>query len=238
VSTSFTDAFVSSVAPHTAWGVEQLEAFNAFMPSGPWTANLDERIYRQGGQDLYISVLGSYDLSHHSWLWGWANPGWQGTPVVGAAEAVRRFGHDHGVREFTDELVDLSAFDDPRMAAETLAFGAMGVLGAAGYLGVQANPDGRLYLLPDDPRTPRAVPNLPALPRTLITGAGVVGGPARDVVAGYFTRHGATQHPGPDHITAHLPGTSTVNVTFDHSGRIASVELDGIGPSSSPTANP
>jgi uncharacterized protein DUF6882 len=229
VSTSFSDAFVSSVAPHAAWVVEQLEAFNAFMPTGPWTADLDERVYRQGGQDLYISVLGSYDLSDHSWLWGWANPGWQGTPAVTTAEAVRTFGYAHGVREFTDDLVDLSAFDDPRMAAETLAFGAMGVLGTAGYLGVQANPDGRLYLIPDDPRTPRAAPNVAALPRTLITGVGVVGGHARQVVAGYFDHHGATQHPSPTHITAHLPGASTVDVTFDASDRITSVEIKAIG---------
>ncbi|MYW00360.1 hypothetical protein GT354_19150 [Streptomyces sp. SID3343] len=71
---------------------------------------------------------------------------------------MRRFGHDHGIREFTDEIVGLPAFDNPRMAAETLAFGAMGILGAPGYLGIQANPDGRLHLVPDDPRTPARHP--------------------------------------------------------------------------------
>lgn len=229
VTTAFSDAFLRMTERHAAWGAQQLEVFNEFMPTGPWTADLDRRVYRQAERDLGISVLGSFDTSEGSWLWGWANPGFGGTPVVGAADEVRRIGEAHGIGEFTTDLIDLSAFDDPRVAAETLAFGAMGALGAAGYIGVQASAEGRLYMVPDDPRAPRATPDAVALPRVLLTGTGLLGGSsARAVVAGYFDHHGVTSRQEADRISADLPGGSTADVLFDAAGRVASVEMRNV----------
>ncbi|MFE7777214.1 DUF6882 domain-containing protein [Streptomyces sp. NPDC057445] len=221
---SLSEAFVRATQPHAAWGWEQLEAFTAFMPTGPWTAQLDRCAYQQGGVELRISVLGTFDASDNSWLWGWANPGFSELPAVGAAEAVRRFGQTHGIREFTDEPVSLSGFADPRMAVEQLAFGAMGVLGAAGYWAVEAAPGTGLYLVPDDPQVPRVGPDPVTLPRVLLTGAGLTGGPARPVVAGYFAHHGLPQREAGDTITAEFPGGTVVDVAFDDAGRIASVK--------------
>ncbi|MFC8078942.1 DUF6882 domain-containing protein [Streptomyces sp. NPDC057307] len=229
VTTTFSDPFLRMTERHAAWGAQQLEVFNEFMPTGPWTANLDQHLYRQADRDLRISVLGSFDTTEGSWLWGWANPGFGGTPVVGAADEIRRLGEAHGIPEFRDDLVDLSAFDDPRFAVETLAFGAMGALGAAGYLGVQASAEGRLYMVPDDPQVPRAVPDGITLPRVLLTGAGLLAGSsARAVVTGYFGHHGLTQRQEADRIGADLPGGSAVDVLFDGAGRIASVEMKNV----------
>lgn len=228
-TTAFSDAFLRMTERHAAWGAQQLETFNEFMPAGPWTADLDQRLYRQVDRDLRISVLGSFDTSEGSWLWGWTNPGFGGTPVVGAANEIRRLGEAHGIPEFSDDLVDLSAFDDPRFAVETLVFGAMGALGATGYLGVQASPEGRLYMVPDDPGVPRAVPDALTLPRVLLTGAGLLGGSsARAVVAGYFGHHGSTQRQEADRISADLPGGATADVLFDGAGRVASVEMKNV----------
>ncbi|WP_405621119.1 DUF6882 domain-containing protein [Streptomyces sp. NBC_01508] len=230
-TTTFSDAFLRTTERHAAWGAQQLEAFTEFMPTGPWTADLDQRLYRQAGRDLRVSVLGSFDTTEGSWLWGWANPGFGGTPVVGAADEIRRLGEAHGVPEFRDDLVDLSGFDDPRFAVETLAFGAMGALGAAGYLGVQASPEGRLYMVPDDPQVPRAVPDALTLPRVLLTGTGLLGGSsARAVVAGYFGHHGLTHRKEADRISADLSGGATVDVLFDSADRVASVEMKNVSP--------
>ncbi|MFF8828042.1 DUF6882 domain-containing protein [Streptomyces sp. NPDC015131] len=224
--TAFSDAFVRATEPHAAWAWEQLETFTAFLPSGPWTADLGECLYRQGGRDLRISILGTFDESDGSWLWGWANPGFGDAPVVGASAAVRACGVRDGVPEFTGEGVDLSGFADPRMAVEHLAFGAMGVIGAAGYLGVEAAPGTRLYLVPDDPAVPRTAPDALTLPRVLLTGAGAVPGAAhRAVVDGYFTHHGIARRPSPAGVVADLPGGAPVAVTFDEAGRIASVNV-------------
>ncbi|RST08027.1 hypothetical protein E2C00_24280 [Streptomyces sp. WAC05374] len=227
--TSFSDAFVRATEPHAAWGWEQLEVFTAFMPSGPWTADLGRCLYQQGGRDLRISVLGTFDESDGSWLWGWANPGFGDMPVVGASAEVRRRGERAGVPEFTEAGLDLSAFPDPRMAVERLAFGAMGVLAAAGYLGVEAAPGTRLYLVPDDPSVPRTAPDAVTLPRVLLTGAGAVEGAVpRAVVGGYFAHHGLAQRPSPDAIGADLPNGAPVTVSFDEAGRIASVNVTAL----------
>ncbi|MGW6508107.1 DUF6882 domain-containing protein [Streptomyces niveus] len=224
-----TTTFSRLTERHAAWGAQQLEAFTEFMPAGPWTADLDQHLYRQAGLELRISVLGSFDTTEGSWLWGWANPGFGGTPVVGAADEIRRLGEAHGIAEFRDDLVDLSGFEDPRFAVETLAFGAMGALGAAGYLGVQASPEGRLYMVPDDPQVPRAVPDGITLPRVLLTGAGLLAGSSpHAVVAGYFDHHGLPQRQEADRISADLPGGPTADVLFDGAGRIASVEMRNV----------
>ncbi|MFE3496179.1 DUF6882 domain-containing protein [Streptomyces sp. NPDC059175] len=173
----FSEPFQHLTARHAAWGAEQLETFNEFLLSGDWTADLARCTYRQAGRELRISLLGTFDTNERSWLWSWANPGLQGTPVVAAAEQVRQYGQTHGLAEFADAFLDLSGHDDPRRAAETLAFTAMGVLGAPGYLGVQANPDARAYLVPDDPQVPWAEPNAITLPRVLLTGVQLLGGP-------------------------------------------------------------
>ncbi|MFJ9797095.1 DUF6882 domain-containing protein [Streptomyces sp. NPDC101145] len=229
--TSFSEGFVRATEPHAAWGMEQLEAFTGFLPSAPWTADLDACVYRQGGIELRVGLLGTFDQSDGSWLWGWANPGFAGAPVVAAAEALRRFGEERGVPELAREAVDLSGFDDPAMAVERLAFGAMGLLGAAGYIGVQAGPATRAYLVPDDPRVPVQAPDPVTLPRVLLTAVSALPDAApRAVVAGYFARHGLPAHPAePGALAAGLPNGSSVHVTFDAAGRIAQVNVSAVG---------
>jgi hypothetical protein len=229
---TFSDPFLRLTERHAAWGAEQLEIFNAFMPVGEWSADLGQCLYRQAGRELRISLLGTYDTNEHSWLWAWANPGFRGSPVVRGAEKVRRYGQEHGVTEFTEEGIHLSGFDDPRRATETLAFTAMGVIGAAGYLGVQANPDARAYFVPDDPQVPRAEPDAITLPRVLLTGAQLLGRSARQVVAGYFGHHELPQRVAADRMSAGLPNGGTVDVLFDDADRIASVSVNSGDPAS------
>ncbi|MFJ9591328.1 DUF6882 domain-containing protein [Streptomyces virginiae] len=92
-----------------------------------------------------------------------APPNWRRSPrrgseVVALTGGIERYGRAHAIAEFTEEVVDLSGFEDPRRAAETLAFAGMGVAEAPGYLGLPAGPDSQVYFLPDDPQVPRAGP--------------------------------------------------------------------------------
>ncbi|MFF2570244.1 DUF6882 domain-containing protein [Streptomyces sp. NPDC058084] len=226
---SFSDAFLLEAERHAAWGAAQLEALMAFLPDGDWTADLPACRYRQGGLDLRVAVLGTYDMDERSWMWGWANPGLRGTEVVALTAAVERYGRAHGIAELTDEIVDLSGFDDPRRAAETIAFTGMGVAEAPGYIGVPAGPATQVYFLPDDPQVPRAALDPVSLPRTLLTGAGLIGHSPRQVVDGYLDHHQLPRRTeGGDRIVAELPGGSTVEIAFDRLGRIAGVQLTAL----------
>lgn len=230
MTTTFSDPFLHLTEQHAAWGAEQLETFNEFLPMGDWTADLGQCLYRQAGRELRVSLLGTFDTNEQSWLWSWANPGFQGAPVVAAAEQVRQYGQAQGLSEFTEEFIDLSGHGDPRRAAETLAFAAMGVLGAAGYMGVQANPDARAYFVPDDPQVPLAEPDAVTVPRVLLTGVQLLGGSARRVVEGYFAHHDLPQRRSADRISAGLANGGTVDVLFDEFDRIASVNVNSGGP--------
>ncbi|MFE6049152.1 DUF6882 domain-containing protein [Kitasatospora sp. NPDC056446] len=226
---NFSDAFLDEAERHTAWGTAQLEALDAAFPDGPWDADLDAALYRQGGREIRVGVLATYDPSERTWMWGWANPGLSGAPVVAAAERVREFGLAHGLREFTEEVLDLSGFADPRRAAEVLAFAAMGVTGAAGYLGREAGPSTRVYLLPDDPRVPLAGVDPVALPRILTTAVALIGRSPRLAVGGYFDHFRLARRQEGTGISADLPDGGTVEVDFDGLGRIASVRVHTAG---------
>ncbi|MFJ7591747.1 DUF6882 domain-containing protein [Streptomyces sp. NPDC097617] len=225
VNEQFSDAFLLEAERHAAWGAAQLEVLTDFLPEGPWTADLPSCLYRQGGLELRIAVLGTYDINERSWMWGWANPGLRDTEVVALTGAVERYGRAHGIAEFTEEVVDLSGFADPRRAAETLAFAGMGVAEAPGYLGLPAGPDTQVYFLPDDPQVPRAALDTVALPRELVTGAGLIGRSARRVVTGYLEYHALLWREDGDRILTDLPGGGGAEVAFDAADRIAGVRL-------------
>jgi hypothetical protein len=221
----FSDAFLLEAERHAAWGAAQLDALTAFLPEAPWTADLPTCLYRQGGLEMRVAVLGTYDMDEQSWMWGWANPGLQGTEVVALTTAVQRYGQAHRIPELTAEMIPLAGFGDPRHAAELLAFTGMGVAEAPGYIGVPAGPATQVYFLPDDPQVPRAALDPVTLPRTLLTGAGLIGYAARQVVGGYFDHYGVPQRTEGDRIVAELPGGGPVEVEFDAHGRIAGVSL-------------
>ncbi|MFD3452621.1 DUF6882 domain-containing protein [Streptomyces sp. NPDC058691] len=225
MTTEFSDAFLHEAERHAAWGAEQLEALGAFLPEGPWTADLPSCLYRQGGQELRVAVLGTYDEQERSWMWGWANPGLRGTPVVSLAEEAERFGRAHGIGEFTAGVLDLSGFADPRRAAETLAFAGMGVTRSPGYIGVPAGPGTLVYFLPDDPRVPRAALDPVALARTLLAAVGLIGRSPRRLVTGYFDHHGVPVRESGHQVVAALPGGDAAEVDFDPVGRIVAVRL-------------
>ncbi|MFJ4776660.1 DUF6882 domain-containing protein [Streptomyces sp. NPDC088762] len=225
MTNEFSEPFLLEAERHAAWGAAQLEALTAFLPDGPWTADLPSCLYRQGGLELRVALLGTYDMEEQSWMWGWANPGMRGTEVVALTAAIERYGRACGIPELTAEVVDLSGFEDPRRAAEMLAFTGMGVAEAPGYMGLEAGPGTQVYFLPDDPQVPRAALQPVTLPRTLLTGAGLIGRSAPHVVGGYFDHHGVPHRTEGDRIVADLPAGNAVEVRFDALGRIAGVEV-------------
>ncbi|BAU85097.1 hypothetical protein SLA_4209 [Streptomyces laurentii] len=229
----FSDAFVLEAERHAAWGAAQLEALTAFLPDAPWTADLAQCCYRQGDLDLRVGLLGSYDSEECTWMWGWANPGLEGTEVVALSGAVERYGRAHGIAELTFPVVDLRGFDDPDRMAEMIAFAGMGVAGAPGYIGAPAGPTTRVYFLPDDTQAP-VVPFDPiTLPRLLLTGAGLIGRSPRHVVSGHFDHHGLPYREEADRITADLPNGTEAVIEFDALGRITGIKATAGGGGSS-----
>jgi hypothetical protein len=226
MTSQFSEIFLRTTRHHAGWAAQQLQGFTEFLPGGDWNADLDACWFQQAGRTLRVGMLGTYDVNDHSWLWGWANPGFADKPVSGAAGALREYGQRYGVPEFTAARLDLAGFADPRRSVEMLVFGAMAVLGAPGYVGVRASPDARLYLVPNDPQVPWVPFDAVALPRVLLTAVDLMGGGcAREVASGYFTRHGLAFQQSSDALRATLPNGSVAVVGVDELDRIAAVSV-------------
>lgn len=155
MNSSFSDAFRRALSARSAWVAAQLQVFNEFMPPGEWSVDLERGVHVQSGRAIQIGVLGSYAIDG-TWLWGWAHEWLPNRELAADAWRLRRIGERAGIPELTLDLLDLGGFPDPRLAAETLAYAGMGILGALGYLGVTSSERGRLYLISRDPAVPRA----------------------------------------------------------------------------------
>lgn len=225
MTNGFSDQFLLEADRHSVWGAAQLEALLDFLPEAPWSADLPTCSYQQGAVRLRVGVLGTYDMERGSWLWGWANPGLGGSDVVALSAAVARYGQAHGIPEFTTEELDLSGFDDPRRAAEMLAFAGMGVANTPGYIGQPAGPGTQVYFLPDDPKVPSAELDPVALPRVLMAGVSLIGRSPRQAVTGYFEHHGVPHRVEGDRLIADLPTGNAAVVSFDRMGRIGGIRL-------------
>nr|WSX75472.1 hypothetical protein OH826_17160 [Streptomyces sp. NBC_00899] len=223
MTVAFSDAFLHAAEYHAAWGVQQVEMIDQAFPAGPWTADLEQCRYESGGRSLRVGLLGSYDLAEQTWLWGWANPGLRGSEVAAASARIPEFGRRHGIVELQQEDVALARFDDPRRAAEALAFLGMAVLGAPGYIGQEAGPETRVYFVPQDPQLQPARLDPVAMPRHLLTGAQLFARSPRLVVNGWFALHGVSVQEAADQITAPLPSGGAAVVSFDSVGRISGI---------------
>lgn len=217
----FSEQFERCGARHAAVVAAQLEAYNDFHPSAEWQVDLSEGRFTMGGKTIDVHGLGSFGTDG-SWLWAWANePTFPpGSKVLTSCLRVREIGQRLGIPEFVTPRLELGDFSDPRMAAERIAWAAMGVIGSRGYAGVSAGTGARVYLLAADQAVPLAEFSALSFPRMVISGINVFSTSHSDTVVGYFDRFGIS-HRWLDerHLVAVWPGGTETNVDFDERGR-------------------
>jgi len=212
-----------------AAAIQQQDLFNEAVGSGPLQADLDARtLTGERGVLGGVSLLGSFSELDQTWLWGWANPGFGAdAAAVAPTVAVREFGAQHGISEFTTDSPDLSGFPEPAQAAITLAIAAGAVLGGRGVWSTAINEGrGQVYLHLADAQLPLAGFDAIATPRLLMTAVSVFPSDPRQVVRGYFQHFGLPYDEGPDAIRAEAPSGSIVLATFDELGRLGTVNVE------------
>ncbi|WP_278263930.1 DUF6882 domain-containing protein [Nocardia sp. AG03] len=203
---TFSDALLSLARGHLGGAIEQYSVFQQHVRPGPTRVDHRSGLVWLGEREFTASgELGTY-AEDHTFQWAWAKPAVNGTPGAAASIRLRELGLRHGIPEFATELVDLSRFPDPQLAADHLAIIALGVLGVRGM--TKFNHGGRAYayLLIDDESVPVAEPD-PGLVAGIVRGAAQMlpGGGARSVVAGYARRHHAALRDTADGMEVQLP---------------------------------
>ncbi|MGW4634547.1 DUF6882 domain-containing protein [Nocardia sp. NPDC004415] len=224
---TFSDALLSLARGHLGGAIEQYSVFQQHVRPGP--TRVDHRSGRVwlGDREFTASgELGTY-AEDHTFRWAWAKSAVAGTPGAAASARLRDLGLRHGVPEFASELVDLSRFPDPVLAADHLAIIALGVLGVRGM--TKFNHGGRAYafLLVDDESVPVAEPD-PGLVAGIVRAAAQMlpGGGARTVVAGYARRHHAALRDTADGMEVQLPDGYRLIVRLDGEYLLDAVVVD------------
>ncbi|HEX4786953.1 MAG TPA: hypothetical protein VH372_00720 [Actinospica sp.] len=191
---SFSTALTAAGNRHAAWVYEQIETFLDYMPLDEWSVDHGTRRYRQAGREFYVDALGR--LAHDGrWIWAWAeSSSWSADPALTQrSRLLRDAGGRLGIKELMAPVLDLSETadaDDPEIAAEMLAWTAMGVAGARGYIGHTITDEGRIYYLAFDETIPMARPDIDGVPHFLSHGIAKFEEDATDCVLGYVEHYG------------------------------------------------
>lgn len=230
---AFSGAFNAAGNRHAAWVTEQLETFLAFMPLGGWSVDHATRRYRQSGREFVVDALGT--LSPDGvWTWAWADPAnWgQGAAIVEMSRRLRALGEREGIAEFATPTFGLSGIEDapenPQDAAEMIAWTAMGLLGARGYIGHSANENGgggRIYYVVCDEAVPAAAPRLETVPRFVTEGAATFGEDTADCVLGYVEHYGWDWSRAPGGIVVAAEGIGAFTAEISAEGEVARVSV-------------
>ncbi|HET9172106.1 MAG TPA: hypothetical protein VFN97_21935 [Actinospica sp.] len=218
---TFSPAFTAAGNRHAAWVYEQVETFLDYMPVDEWSVDHESGRYRQAGREFTVDALGRLDQSGR-WVWAWAEPeAWARNPALTErARQLREQGDRLGIKELTEptlNLAEIADADDPEIAAEMLAWTAMGVAGARGYIGHTFSDENRVYYLAFDESIPTAEPDLGAAAHYLTQGADKFEEDPSDCVLGYVEHHGWDWSRSADGIvvSAGRLGTFTANLAPD-----------------------
>lgn len=230
---AFSAAFNTAGNRHAAWVAEQLETFLAFLPLGDWSVDHATRRYRQSGRDLAVDGLGTLSPAG-VWTWAWADSATWGQNAAIAEQSLRlrALGERDGIAELVTPRFGLAGIEDapesPQDAAEMIAWTAMGLLEARGYIGHSATEDGgggRIYYVVCDAGVPAATPRLDAVPGVVMEGAATFGEDAADCVLGYVEHHGWDWSRVPDGIVVAARGIGSFTAEFSGDGELTRVSV-------------
>ena len=227
---AFSAAFNAAGNRHAAWVSEQLDTFLAFLPLGDWSVDHTTRRYLQSGRSLVVDGLGTLSAGG-LWTWAWADPAtWgQNAAITEQSRRLRALGQAERIAELVTPTFGLSGIadapDSPQDAAEMIAWTAMGLLGARGYIGHSARDDGnggRVYYVVCD-TVPAAVPRLETVPRFVMEGAATFGEDAADCVLGYVEHYGWDWSRVPDGIVVAAEGIGSFTAEISATGELTGV---------------
>ena len=223
----FSPAFAAAGNRHAAWVYEQIETFLGFMPVAEWSVDHETGRYRQAGREFRVDALGRLGRDGR-WTWAWAEPAaWSPHPALTErSRRLRERGDRFGIKELTEAVLDLTAVadaEDPETAAEMLAWTAMGVAGARGYIGHTFADDNRLYYLAFDESIPTARPDLDAAAHYLTQGVDKFEEDPSDCVIGYVEHHGWDWSRSAEGLVVSAPGLGSFTVILAGDGTLTGV---------------
>lgn len=230
---AFSNALLSFARGYLGGAIEQYSAFQEQVPNGRMRLDVGTGRAWVGDRELSRSgELGTFaeDLT---FMWAWAKPELAGLPGVEHSARLRDIGVRHGIPEFTEGLLDLGGFPDPKLAADHLSLIALGVLRARGSMKFNHGGRAYTYLVTDDEDSRYAEPDPGRAAEYLRIAALLLPGDGtRDVITGYARLHGLVTRPTSEGIDLVLSGGYRLIARIDERGNI--VDASMVGPDGAP----
>jgi len=216
------DAIAQLLVNHGLPALDKQLHLSDLVGEADWLLDQDAGTLTFGGNTVCAAqVLGSQSDAAETWRWAWAN---SSVPehVARDAAAVRTFGTDHGIEEFTRDELPLGG----SITGEALALIALGLTQADAYYR-GPHEGGAVFVLlrlPDDAPRPvygdvlRAVRTLSIAPMALAIPL------PRQVVANYVRSIGLIVEDRGRELVGRDAGGRSLTVAFDRRGRIKAVK--------------
>jgi hypothetical protein len=227
---AFSPAFTAAGNRHAAWVYEQIETFLDYMPVDDWSVDHATGRYRQAGREFRVDALGR--LSHDGrWYWAWGEAdSWSADnpALTERSRLLRDEGDRLGIKELTSPVLGLAETadaDDPEVAAEMLAWTAMGVAGARGYIGHTFADEGRVYYLAFDEPLPAAEPDIDGAAHFLSHGTAKFDEDATDCVIGYVEHYGWDWSRSAEGIVVSAGELGSFTVELSENGVLTGISL-------------
>ncbi|WP_329251249.1 sel1 repeat family protein [Actinoallomurus sp. NBC_01490] len=223
---AYSPEFEAFASEGSVAAIHRQDVLGEALGDGDVSFDVDERTLTTGGRTYHgVTLLGSFSHLDRSWLWAWANDHYQDDhPAVEPLRAVREYGRDHGIAEFTVGRLDLSGFPNPHQAGTTMAIAAGALLGGNGVHSCGINDgQGSAYFHLDDPELPVAAYDPLKAAGLVMRAVEVFPSDPRRVVRGLVAHYGSRIAEGPDVIQGRFPDGHTLTVGFTSDGLVGGI---------------
>lgn len=214
--------FEEHFAIHAASSHARQMALADYLGDRHWGLDARAGILRFGDDLRFrVQMLGTRADHNDSWMWSWANEE-SGLPsaVTALASALRQFGEEHGIEEFTEPFYVLRE----GLTGHMLAMACSGVAGGKCYYRAPYE-GGALFMLLDD--VPAHVTAPVAAQRAVFVLNDLISHfevDNRMLAINFLRQQAFSVDEAPGQVTAARPDGSALQIHFDSLGRIAWTE--------------
>jgi len=211
--------FETLLAEHVLFGLDAMISLAEFQNEQAYEVDLQAGIIGAGDQTAPICAIGSWAKSPtNSWLWGWANPGWQDLPehVMSASNQLKAYGETHNIPEL---IAAETPMDDDAFGFHVAAI-ACGLTGAQGAMQYEHSGGSAFFIMPTLPFGPSG--DVSRVMRTISQGLQNYDVPHRTAIESYLKQKTFTVSGTDDTLEAELNG-SVIKIGFDELGRAGEI---------------
>ena len=212
--------FKALLAEHILLGLDAMISFAEFLDGCPFQVDLQAGRIIAGERAAPIGAVGTWAKAPtNSWLWAWANPGWQELPdaTLRPAKSLLAYGKANDIPELTSSEISM---DDDAFGFHVAAI-ACGLTGAVGAFQYEHDGGSAFFVMPTlsygtNDHASRHI-------SVITQGLQAYDVPHRKAVSSYLIQKGYQLSNDPNVVSA-TRNEDVISVSYDEIGRMKNIE--------------